>query len=125
MEQVIVNLLSNAFKYAPGRSIDIRVVSEHERVIISVKDAGPGIATDRQARIFERCERATSSRKISGLGLGLFIVREIVKGHQGEIHVESEPGLGATFVIDLPLHSHAQGHLPRGQDRATARDGGG
>lgn len=103
MEQVLVNLLSNAIKYAPGSPIHISASAEGPLARLMVRDFGPGIPKDHQARIFERFERATVTRNISGLGLGLFIAREIVEGHQGTIHVESETGQGASFVVCLPL----------------------
>jgi signal transduction histidine kinase len=103
VEQVLVNLISNAIKYAPGGPIRIRIGAEGDVVQLVVRDSGPGIHKDRQAKVFERFERATSARNISGLGLGLFIASEIVKGHQGSIRVESTEGQGAAFIVQLPL----------------------
>ncbi|XXF78804.1 ATP-binding protein [Myxococcaceae bacterium GXIMD 01537] len=103
MEQVLVNLLSNAIKYAPGRPVHVSADVEGTRARLTVRDFGPGIPRERQGRIFERFERATNARDISGLGLGLFIASEIVRGHQGALRVESEPGQGAAFIVELPL----------------------
>ncbi len=103
IEQVFVNLLSNAIKYAPGEMIEISLSRDKERGLFIVKDHGPGISKDKQMTIFERFARATNSRNISGLGLGLFISKEIVEAHRGTIRVESEPGLGASFIVELPL----------------------
>ncbi len=103
IEQVLVNLISNAIKYAPGEPIRISIGAEGDQARLVVRDSGPGIRQERQAKIFERFERATSARNISGLGLGLFIAREIVKGHQGSIRVESTEGQGAAFIVELPL----------------------
>ena len=103
IEQVMVNLLSNAIKYAPGGALRISVTQRGGWATLIVQDSGPGIPRERQSQIFERFERATSSRSISGLGLGLFIVREIVRGHRGRVSVESEPGEGAKFIVELPL----------------------
>jgi signal transduction histidine kinase len=103
MEQVLVNLISNALKYAPGVCIQISLRAEGDQARLMVRDFGPGIPRERQAKIFERFERATSARNISGLGLGLFIASEIVAAHQGTIRVESEAGQGATFIVHLPL----------------------
>lgn len=103
IEQVIDNLLSNAAKYASGSEVKIHLTSTPSTAVIRVKDRGPGIAKDYQARIFERFERASPPKNISGLGLGLFIVKEIVRGHGGSVTVESEPGQGADFIISLPL----------------------
>ena len=74
IEQVLANLISNAIKYAPGTLITIRAQMSEGMAEIMVQDRGPGIVRERQSQIFERFERATSSRSISGLGLGLFIV---------------------------------------------------
>jgi signal transduction histidine kinase len=102
MEQVLVNLVTNAVKYAPGKPISIEASQHGEHVILAVRDQGPGIPIEGQERIFKRFERAVSSRNISGLGLGLFIVREIVTQHGGKVHVDSRPGHGACFVVDMP-----------------------
>jgi signal transduction histidine kinase len=101
-EQVVANLLSNAIKYAPGKPIHIKSSLAGTMVRFVVQDFGPGIPKEKQDRIFDRFERATHSRNISGLGLGLYIVRQIIDGHRGSIHVESEPELGSSFVIDIP-----------------------
>jgi PAS domain S-box-containing protein len=103
IEQVFVNLLSNAIKYAPGEMIEVSLSKENKGLIFIVKDHGPGISHDKQTAIFERFARATNSREISGLGLGLFISKEIVEAHLGTIRVDSEPGHGASFIVELPL----------------------
>jgi two-component system sensor histidine kinase VicK len=102
IEQVLVNLISNAIKYAPAKPIDVQVEVKNGNVHLSIKDAGPGIPKERQGKIFERFERATASRNISGLGLGLFIVKQVVAGHQGSIGVESIEGTGTKFFLDIP-----------------------
>jgi len=103
IEQVIVNLISNAIKYAPGHPIQIRVSVEGATAVLVVQDFGPGILKELQEKIFERFERANVSHNVSGLGLGLYIVKQIVTGHQGNIRVESEEGKGTKFIIELPL----------------------
>ena len=107
IEQVMVNLLSNAVKYAPGKPIKIEVSNGGETAKIIIQDFGPGIPPEKQSKIFERFERATSSRNVSGLGLGLFIVKQVVEAHHGTIGVESQEGNGSTFTIELPLNSSA------------------
>jgi signal transduction histidine kinase len=69
----------------------------------SVKDHGIGISKENQEMIFERFERAVTMKNFKGLGLGLFIVKQIVDAHEGIIRVESEPGKGSTFIVELPV----------------------
>jgi PAS domain S-box-containing protein len=103
LQQVILNLLSNAIKYAPGKPVVIAVSMANDIAKLVVQDQGPGIEKEMQKIIFERFERGTKDRNIGGLGLGLFIVRRIVEAHHGEIRVESAPGKGAKFIVELPL----------------------
>jgi signal transduction histidine kinase len=77
-------------------------------VVLSVRDHGPGIDPARRHAIFDRFERATTSRNISGLGLGLFIVKKIVESHGGTIAPEDSDGPGTTFVVRLPVRAPAQ-----------------
>jgi PAS domain S-box-containing protein len=102
IEQVLTNLLSNAIKYGAGKPIDVAVVGDGARVRLRVRDRGIGIAGQDLERIFARFERAVSSRAYGGLGLGLFISRDIVEAHGGSIRVESTPDHGATFEVVLP-----------------------
>ena len=104
LEQVLVNLLVNAVKYAPGSPIEIRCSRVGGALLIEVEDRGPGIQPLDQQRIFNRFERAVDDpMEKSGLGLGLYIAREIVRAHGGELSVRSQVGEGATFVIELPV----------------------
>jgi signal transduction histidine kinase len=102
LEQVIDNLLGNATKYGPGKPILVTVKREGSVARLTVRDWGMGIAPEDQARIFERFERAVSEN-YGGFGLGLWISREVVQAHGGRISVESAPGQGATFTVELPL----------------------
>ncbi|WP_438009075.1 AAA family ATPase [Sorangium sp. So ce321] len=104
VEQVVINLLSNAMKYGAGKPILVGVRRQAELALLVVRDQGIGIAEADQGRIFERFERAVSVRNFGGLGLGLYIVRSVVMSHGGSIRVESKPGAGATFVVELPLN---------------------
>jgi signal transduction histidine kinase len=97
-----VNLVSNALKYAAGCPIEIFVGAAGAWARFCVRDFGPGIAREKHAAIFERFERATASRSITGLGLGLFIVKQIVQSHHGRILLESAEGEGAKFTVELP-----------------------
>jgi PAS domain S-box-containing protein len=101
IEQVFINLLNNAVKYAPGK-IEILVREENEQIVIKVRDYGKGIPQEKLNFIFDRFERATSNLNVSGLGLGLYIVKQIVEGHQGKIEVDSQIDLGTCFTITLP-----------------------
>ncbi len=102
LEQVATNLLTNAFKYGGGKPVHLQVRELEDTVALTVKDQGIGIAPADQARIFNRFERAAGAETSDGLGLGLFIVKEIVSAHGGTISVESQPGHGATFEVRLP-----------------------
>jgi PAS domain S-box-containing protein len=103
IEQVIVNLLTNAIKYAPGKPIEIAARRSGDGIEFSLRDHGIGIAAEDQTRIFQRFERAVSSSHFGGLGLGLYIVSQILGAHGGSIRVTSEPGSGATFFVNLPV----------------------
>jgi signal transduction histidine kinase len=81
----------------------VHVTSDGESARLAVRDEGMGIEAEALPRIFDKFERAASARHHGGLGLGLFIVRQIVDAHGGTIHVSSEPGRGATFEVRLPL----------------------
>jgi two-component system CheB/CheR fusion protein len=105
--QVLAHLLSNAAKFGGGRPVAVRIDALGARARVVVRDEGIGIAPQDQARIFERFERAASDRHFGGLGLGLWLAREIVEAHGGRIDVESRPGAGAAFTILLPLARHA------------------
>jgi signal transduction histidine kinase len=102
VEQVVTNLLTNAFKFGGGNPIGITVEERGPIARLVVVDHGIGIAPEDVERIFRRYEQATSSRAIGGLGLGLYIARQIIEAHGGTIRVESQPGAGSTFTIDLP-----------------------
>lgn len=103
LEQVIGNLLTNAIRYGQGKPVDIRVDKTAQYAIIAVTDYGYGIGKDDLMRIFGRFERAINSSEVSGLGLGLFISKEIVESHNGRIWAKSEVGQGSTFYVELPL----------------------
>jgi signal transduction histidine kinase len=107
LEQVVTNLLTNAVRYGEGKPIEISLRTTNAHAVLEVRDHGMGIAKTDQERIFLRFERAVSANDVSGLGLGLYISREIVTRHGGSIRVESEPGLGSSFLVELPLRAES------------------
>ena len=110
LEQVVTNLLSNAIRYGAGRPIHVRTEVEGERVRLVVRDQGIGIAPEAQARLFDKFgkfESAVPERHSGGLGLGLYITHNIVEAMGGHIRVESRPGEGSTFTVDLPRSAPA------------------
>ena len=123
IEQVAIVLLSNAMKYGAGRSIEVDVAAEGALAKFSVRDYGIGIAPADQERIFERFERAVPTRHYGGLGLGLYIARQIVLMHRGSIRVESAPGAGTLFTVELPIDSPGpaeEGPPPSADARASS-----
>jgi signal transduction histidine kinase len=103
IERVIANLVDNAIKYAPAPShIVVRLAASQTGAVISVVDAGPGLAPCDLAHIFEPYRRGATSRGSTGSGLGLFVSKKIVELHGGMIGVESSLGVGTRFFFDLP-----------------------
>ena len=120
-EKILLNLLSNAFKFTLDGEIALTLGPSHDgrSAIVRVSDTGVGIPADELPRLFERFHRieGQKGRSIEGSGIGLALVSDLVKLHGGDVAVESEPGRGATFSITLPL-GHA--HLPEGHVRIEA-----
>lgn len=102
LEQVINNLFTNAIRYAPGTPIRIEVKKEDGQLLMIFEDQGKGIPSEHLETVFNRFERGTNSG-IHGLGLGLYISRQIVTAHNGVIYAEKAPSGGARFVLKLPL----------------------
>lgn len=103
LEQVVTNLLANAIKYGARRPIRLTLSRLGPVARLSVEDQGIGVAHEHQELIFDRFERAVSTRNYGGLGLGLYIVQKIVQAHGGLVRVKSSPGQGATFTVELPI----------------------
>lgn len=118
VEQILGNLLTNAFKYGGGLPVTLRIRADDEAAVIEVEDQGPGISAEDQARIFGRFERASEGHRKESLGLGLYIVRSLAEAHGGSVGLRSEPGRGATFIVTLPRK-----RLP--SDEGAADAGGG
>jgi signal transduction histidine kinase len=105
LEQVVSSLLSNALKYGAGHPIELRVERIASGARLTVRDKGLGISPEHLPRIFDRFERAVSAEHFGGLGLGLYLTRHLVEAFGGTIQAASQPGQGATFVVELPLAS--------------------
>lgn len=103
IKQIITNLISNAIKYGEGKPIEVSTEVKDGKAIIKVKDHGEGIDKKYHETIFNCFQRVVSREKVSGLGLGLYIVRQLVEAHNGTVKVESEPGKGALFIVELPI----------------------
>lgn len=103
IEQALTNLLMNALKYAKGKKVTLTVLKKNGFGVFKIKDLGKGIPLEMQERIFGPFQRANGDSSIKGLGVGLFITRQIVLSHSGDISVESEVNKGTTFILKLPL----------------------
>ncbi len=104
LERIITNLLSNALKYsAPGTPVLVRVHRINGEVEVAMTDAGYGIAAEELPRLFQRFYRSPETHQAEGIGLGLYITKQLVEAHGGRIWVESEPGVGSTFTFTLPV----------------------
>ncbi len=118
--KVVLNLLSNAFKFTFEGEIAVVLRAEGERAVLSVRDTGTGIPAEELPRIFERFHRARGvrGRSYEGSGIGLALVQELVRLHGGDVRVESAVGQGSTFTLSLPF---GNAHLP--QERLEAASG--
>jgi signal transduction histidine kinase len=111
LTQVLLNIVGNAIKFTDTGSIEIRAKAVNGHFNIAVKDTGPGIPAEDQARIFEEFQQVdnSSTRQKGGTGLGLSISRRLIQVHGGEIGLESTLGMGSTFNIILPVRAVEQG----------------
>ena len=114
LEQALINVISNAIKYGEGKPIDVVVEAAGRGARCTVTDRGLGIAPEDRDRIFARFVRAAPSQRYGGLGLGLYVARSIVESHGGTIEVESAPGNGSRFTIELPLEAPEAGERAGG-----------
>lgn len=106
LSQVFANLIDNAIKYAPQTPISIRIQQMDHQVMVSIQDLGPGIQPEHIVHLFEKFYRIPDQAlDIHGTGLGLFICKQIIDAHKGEISAASEPGKGTTFSVLLPMDS--------------------
>jgi signal transduction histidine kinase len=101
---IIAHLIDNAVKYSiPGGPISIGAQAEEKDVVVRVRDQGPGISPEEQARIFDKFYRGGNGQHLKGTGMGLAIAREIIRAHGKEIWVKSDLGQGSEFCIALPI----------------------
>jgi len=105
IEQVITNLLTNAFKYGAGSPVEVSVEASDTLARLRVRDHGAGIAPDAVERVFERFERFASGHQQKSLGVGLYIARQVIDAHDGVVRVEHTSTSGSTFVVELPRRS--------------------
>lgn len=103
IEQIIINLLTNALRYGDGKPVEVSLTAAGGFAEVAVRDYGIGISESDQQRIFAPFERAGSKQVKEGLGLGLYIARQLAETHGGELGVQSTPGQGSVFVLRLPL----------------------
>ena len=110
-EKIVLNLVSNAFKFTMEGAIEVSLRSEHSMAVLRVRDTGVGISAEEMPRLFERFHRIQSqqSRTHEGSGIGLALVQELIRLHGGAVCAESRPGEGTTFLVTLPL---GKDHLP-------------
>lgn len=110
-EKIVLNLLSNAFKFTLEGGIAVRLRAERGRAVLTVSDTGTGIPKEEQARVFQRFHRVAGARGRTheGTGIGLALVQELVSLHGGTVALESAPGEGSTFSVSIPLGA---AHLP-------------
>ncbi len=106
LEQVVTNLVANAIKYGDNKPISVNLEKNGKTALFTVSDQGIGIPKEKQNAIFDRFKRASNAKQsFKGLGVGLYLVQQIVQAHRGTIKVESKQGKGSIFVVELPLKS--------------------
>lgn len=102
IEQIVVNLLTNALRYGCERPVSVKLTVDQDWARVDVRDCGSGIAPEHHAKIFEPYERGVGSDGPAGLGLGLYISRQLAEVHEGSLTLESKPGEGSVFSLTLP-----------------------
>jgi len=104
IQQALANLLDNAIKYTgPGGNVEVAAYQKDQEAILTVKDSGMGISAEDLPRIWDRLYRGDKSRNEKGLGLGLSLVKAVVRAHHGSVEVASEVGKGSVFTVSLPM----------------------
>ncbi len=103
IEQVLINILTNSIRYGNGKQVFLNLMVDDNMAKFIFKDQGIGIANENIEKIFQRFEKIKNPVEVNGLGLGLFISKQIIEAHGGKIWVESELGIGSKFKINLPF----------------------
>ena len=116
-----MNLISNSIKYAAGCPIQVAVARDGEAAVLEVRDKGPGIPEAALSRVFERFERAASARHYGGIGLGLYVARQIAEAHGGSIGAKNLDGGGISFTVRLPPMTPPVGESMDEQSAARAQ----
>ena len=109
LDEAIGNVISNAIKYGAGKPVDLELKANDRKATLVVQDRGIGIPVEDLSRIFGRFERTTISHNYGGLGLGLYIAKQVIEQHDGSIRAESRSGGGARIVIELPIVKNTNG----------------
>ncbi len=109
LDEAIGNVISNAIKYGAGKPVEVELKAKDGKATLVVQDRGIGIPVEDLSRIFGRFERTTISHNYGGLGLGLYIAKQVIEQHDGSIRAESRSGGGARIVIELPLVKSTEG----------------
>ena len=119
-EKVVLNLVSNAFKFTLAGHVSVSVAAEDGEAVLSVQDTGEGISPEELPHVFDRFHRVkgTRARTLEGSGIGLALVDQIVRAHGGSVAAASEPGTGSTFTVRLPLTAGAPAPAVPGAARA-------
>lgn len=104
IEQVLINLMTNAMKYGNKKPIDVTVEKTNSTGKVTITDYGIGIPSKQKDKIFELFERGVRDGQKNGLGVGLYITNQIVKAHKGKLHLDTKEGKGSTFCLELPLN---------------------
>ena len=102
LDQAVTNVIDNALKYGGGGPVEVWLEGDEGLARVGVRDRGIGISRDQLGRIFDPFMRAASEREFGGLGMGLFIVKQLVEAHGGQVRVDSHPGQGTTLILEVP-----------------------
>lgn len=108
IEQVLTNLVTNAIKYGNGKPIEVFLKTTNDWLSLYVKDRGLGIPKELQQKVFDRFERGAADKGIKGLGVGLYITKQIITAHGGTIELNSKPGRGSEFIVKLPRNNQME-----------------